>query len=846
MASQQEILDLLVKITVDPVGTEVIREFEDSLLRLDQKRLNTKAQSILGVDRNKLRSDVSFAKAEMQRYTAIRDSVIQRAKRNGFTTADAQQIKLIQREIDKYEDRMLSANAALKQNAIDAERAARAQARLRQNITASSLIRPDATDSEVNAASGNLSSVISGATDRSQFDRIRSGALDSQRSAIQNRAQLTEKILNDSLQERVNIRRRLERVQKLAPKNASQQQRIEAKIVDLKNRELVVQEKINVTTRESVRLARSYASTGGVGDRPQNAARGRALRSLAYYGPGGLGNSVFLAEQISQAGLLGNLGATASAGGGLALGPLALIAGGLVTAGITFAAAVKGFKDAVLLQSQTARLQTSLGSEGLGNFFAKEVERIAGATPLTQKKALEDAGLVLSSGLGVNKAIKLFSQIADVQAVATNANLKNILVNIAQVRLATSAQQRDIREFAIQGIDIYSALRESLNRNDVSEAIKEGAVDATVLEDAFRRLTQRGGQAFDAANRQQRTFEGALKQIGETSAFVLRDIMKSPLSGLTDVLISLDEVLRKIKGLPSRDEIERETDKDRRQRLVETLATTIMRDSVSKNNFRFDRDRVVDGGTIDDQLSKADRGVLGGINSGQFQSALRQAQLVREITNLIGRSGKERNAVLQNDAREEQRSDFLDEYVRSERDIERRDLLRDLTAARKSERITNLQLRNAEKTNQKPEKIEGLSTALANDRRNIKAITERLRDGGSEDVKTANQTVIGSAQFFARLAEQGPSQRDLALNDLAVRKAMQRGQELGNQLITDSNRVERELIDTLVLLITAIKKADRNNGVIDINIQGIDELIERTRESPEFDGFTSGVISVPN
>ena len=168
------------------------------------------------------------------------------------------------------------------------------------------------------------------------------------------------------------------------------------------------------------------------------------------------------------------------------------------------------------LQMQQLNLQMEAFAGG-----AAEAEKamarfkdIAAKTPLDVMQVAEAGKIMMAFGVEADRAADSTEQLAIV-AGATGGDINLLARNLGQVSAQGRAYTRDLTQFAIQGIPIWSELSE-VTGNSVAELKKmatEGKIGMTEVTLALQNMTKEGSAFAAIAARMQETYAGKLAKL---------------------------------------------------------------------------------------------------------------------------------------------------------------------------------------------------------------------------------------------------------------------------------------------------------------------------------------------
>lgn len=174
---------------------------------------------------------------------------------------------------------------------------------------------------------------------------------------------------------------------------------------------------------------------------------------------------------------------------------------------------VGGIKNVIDTGSQMESLQIQLtaftgGAEEAGVALAQFSE-IAAGTPFDLSSIANAGKIMMAFGLETETAIEATEDLAIV-ATATGGDINNLARNLGQIAAQGQAYTRDLTQFAIQGIPIWSEMSKVTGKS-VSELKKlatEGKISFEIVNSALKSLTAEGGKYAEIVKEYENTWSG--------------------------------------------------------------------------------------------------------------------------------------------------------------------------------------------------------------------------------------------------------------------------------------------------------------------------------------------------
>jgi tape measure domain-containing protein len=236
------------------------------------------------------------------------------------------------------------------------------------------------------------------------------------------------------------------------------------------------------------------------------------------------------------------------------------------------------------LETQTRSIQTLTGSVDKAKQIISELQAIGAVTPFTSTELIETAKRLTAFGVSADKVVETTRRLGDV-AGATGANLGELSLAYGQVIAKGRLQGEELLQFQERGVGLQDELRKmyGLTGEEFSKALSKGRISAEAVEVAIVRLTEKGGKYANGAIAQSDTLAGKF-------------------STLTDGVETI-------------------------ARVIGTSLTPAIKSVLNEAIFAIN--------TINNLLNTGARARAFGLNQGQRQQILRQAQ--REAEDIVNR-----------------------------------------------------------------------------------------------------------------------------------------------------------------------------------------------------------------
>lgn len=139
---------------------------------------------------------------------------------------------------------------------------------------------------------------------------------------------------------------------------------------------------------------------------------------------------------------------------------------------------------------------------------------IASTTSFNLEQVAKAGQIMLAYGVETNQAVESTRQLSIV-ASATGGDITNLARNLGQVVTQGRAYTRDLTQFAIQGIPIWTELEKVTGENVVTlkEFAKDGKITFLEVQTALDNLTAKGGAFAEIADKIDSTWIGKMRKL---------------------------------------------------------------------------------------------------------------------------------------------------------------------------------------------------------------------------------------------------------------------------------------------------------------------------------------------
>lgn len=193
------------------------------------------------------------------------------------------------------------------------------------------------------------------------------------------------------------------------------------------------------------------------------------------------------------------------------------------------------------------QMQNIIGDIGKAHKLAESLDQIKMTSPVNVE-GVDDAALrLLVMGTSVDKVSGIIKNFAEISA-GSGESIENLVNSFAMAQSGPQGMSRAIMTLSrrlpvIQ--EMQAIFKEKFHMNidtkQLQKLVSEGKVDISVLQEAFARMTEKGGKFFGANAKQSLTLSGAMQLLHNSSEKFMED-----LGGIISKSLNLGGV---VKGL---------------------------------------------------------------------------------------------------------------------------------------------------------------------------------------------------------------------------------------------------------------------------------------------------------
>jgi len=179
---------------------------------------------------------------------------------------------------------------------------------------------------------------------------------------------------------------------------------------------------------------------------------------------------------------------------------------------------VNGFSDLIgqgaQLQILKLTLEAFAGSAAAAGVALSNFRDIASTTSFNLQQVASAGQILLGYGVSIDQATESTRQLSII-ASATGGDISNLARNLGQVQTQGRAYTRDLTQFAIQGIPIWTELADviGISTTEVKQFAADGLIGFTEVQAALDGMTSEGSAFAEIAKRIDQTWIGQLRKL---------------------------------------------------------------------------------------------------------------------------------------------------------------------------------------------------------------------------------------------------------------------------------------------------------------------------------------------
>ncbi|MDI6051183.1 tape measure protein [Flavobacterium sp. XS2P24] len=160
------------------------------------------------------------------------------------------------------------------------------------------------------------------------------------------------------------------------------------------------------------------------------------------------------------------------------------------------------FNMGVQMEQTNIKFEVLLGSVGKATAMLKGLNSYADATPYSNEGIIKGAETMLGFGVAQKKVMGNMKMLGDV-AMGNEERLSSLSLSFSQVMATGRLMGQDMNQMIGQGFNPLQIISENtgISMGVLKNKMEQGAISATMVEEAFRLATSEGGRYHDMAKR---------------------------------------------------------------------------------------------------------------------------------------------------------------------------------------------------------------------------------------------------------------------------------------------------------------------------------------------------------
>lgn len=177
-------------------------------------------------------------------------------------------------------------------------------------------------------------------------------------------------------------------------------------------------------------------------------------------------------------------------------------------------AMTQAFSEGLEMEQLFMQLEAFTGSTEAAQKQFEEFAVIAAESPFDLKQVANAGKILMGFGFSASEASENTRRLAII-AGATGGELNNLTRNLGQIQTQGRAYTRDLTQFAIQGIPIWTELSKVTGKStiELKEMAKAGQIGMREVSQAIQNMTDETSAFSQIAERNKETFKGLFAQI---------------------------------------------------------------------------------------------------------------------------------------------------------------------------------------------------------------------------------------------------------------------------------------------------------------------------------------------
>lgn len=206
------------------------------------------------------------------------------------------------------------------------------------------------------------------------------------------------------------------------------------------------------------------------------------------------------------------------------------------------AAAIKSAGDMEML---TTQFEVMLGSSEKAQAMMENLKEFAASTPFQLPDLAKGTQNLISFGVAENDVINTMKMLGDT-AGGNTEKLNGLIGAYGKVQVNGKASLEELKMMGERGLPIFEELKNITGKqgDEFINMISKGGISASMVTEAFRRMTSEGGMFFKGLEKASQTFLGLMSTLKDNINLVLGEV---GLALLPDLKKIIDQLITMVK-----------------------------------------------------------------------------------------------------------------------------------------------------------------------------------------------------------------------------------------------------------------------------------------------------------
>jgi tape measure domain-containing protein len=197
------------------------------------------------------------------------------------------------------------------------------------------------------------------------------------------------------------------------------------------------------------------------------------------------------------------------------------------------------------VQTMTVALESMLGSTSAANKLVDELKQFSAKTPFQLENIAAATKQLLAAGVQADQIVARLKVLGDIAAGA-NIPLADMASIFAKIQNKGKAMTEELLQLSDRGIPIIRELAEVMGvaESAVFELASQGKITADIMDEAFKRMTSKGGIFADQMIKQSGTLAGKFSTLTDNVnllAAEIGDTLTPAMDGALDSMIDMTQ-----------------------------------------------------------------------------------------------------------------------------------------------------------------------------------------------------------------------------------------------------------------------------------------------------------------